>query len=618
MTSRVQKGGPIFRPIAKSRTRPPVGINTQTSNPSESSKDNRREETPTTSQSSVPPPIILSDEITPFPHPGEASDAVTTQQAFNNLYTSNISQHHFEPLVPSLFSGRPLTLAVTNDSQAALQVVPNPRNSSVPVNRVPPSLISSNSTSFLHSALIPAPLPISPIPDLVRNEPEPSTSPIFSHVLHHSGAENVPKLSLNTTGVIVKPQRSFVKRKALNTVFDGGPPEGLKFGQEKEAKQKRATKEDDSEHIKSQSKRRKTKAAASGREDNDNEAGIMVANKRKRRSSSGTPRPRRSRAPSLPPFDPDADPGEEIDPTVVTMASLCVDTGQGRVSRKAAEILSNHAAWKAQNREKRAQMKALMELKKYGREEDGLSGTSCNDYPVDKCTQESPIPGPSTRSTPAEKISIVDDTGSGFDYSQDMTTSRFNVQVRIGPNGETIIDEESLVVDRTETDDTENYTHVVESDNTKFINSGSYGKKFRGSRWSAEETESFYDALSQYGENYELIAYVLPGRDRKSCKNKFKAEDKKNPARINYCLSNSIPVDMTTLSRMTGKDFSGPVPEIRAPTPQTGVNSKSVESQEVPPEISQKSKRVLRKASNDNDVIVVGEAGDFSPFPGSP
>ena len=27
-------------------------------------------------------------------------------------------------------------------------------------------------------------------------------------------------------------------------------------------------------------------------------------------------------------------------------------------------------------------------------------------------------------------------------------------------------------------------------------------------------------------------------------------------------------VDMQTLSRMTGKDFSGPVPEIRAPTPR--------------------------------------------------
>jgi transcription factor TFIIIB component B'' len=92
-------------------------------------------------------------------------------------------------------------------------------------------------------------------------------------------------------------------------------------------------------------------------------------------------------------------------------------------------------------------------------------------------------------------------------------------------------------------------------------------------------------ALSQFGENYELMSYVLPGRDRKACKAKFKTEDKKNSQRINHCLKNRIPygesqpchasvslkrnppLDMQTLSRMTGKDFSGPVPVIRAKPP---------------------------------------------------
>jgi len=73
------------------------------------------------------------------------------------------------------------------------------------------------------------------------------------------------------------------------------------------------------------------------------------------------------------------------------------------------------------------------------------------------------------------------------------------------------------------------------------------------------ETELFYDArsfstfhskcpaefsgqtLSQFGENCELISYILPGRDRRACKNKFKAEDKRDPARINHCLKNRVP-----------------------------------------------------------------------------
>ncbi|KAF9225414.1 hypothetical protein BS17DRAFT_700127 [Gyrodon lividus] len=249
------------------------------------------------------------------------------------------------------------------------------------------------------------------------------------------------------------------------------------------------------------------------------------------------------------------------------MATLCDDTGQGRISSKAAQILDNHLAWKKINREKRARMRMLMEARKYGRNEDGeptpaqrRPGPASEQAPAANAT-----PGPSIQSTSVALSTVEDISGHGFDYSQDVATSRYNVQVRIGPNGETIVDDESLFVDRNAEEDTSEYTHIEESDVTKFVNSATYAKRFRGSRWSAEETELFYDALSQFGENYELISYVLPGRDRKACKNKFKAEDKKNPSRINFCLDNSRPYDIQTLSRMTGKDFSGPTPEIRAP-----------------------------------------------------
>lgn len=49
----------------------------------------------------------------------------------------------------------------------------------------------------------------------------------------------------------------------------------------------------------------------------------------------------------------------------------------------------------------------------------------------------------------------------------------------------------------------------------------------------------------QYGENYELISMILPGRDRKACKNKFKAEDKRNPTRITFALKNKRPISMS-------------------------------------------------------------------------
>lgn len=208
-----------------------------------------------------------------------------------------------------------------------------------------------------------------------------------------------------------------------------------------------------------------------------------------------TRKARKVRRPTTPAFGGGADPGEELDPTSITMAALCEDTGRGRISSKAAQILDNHLAWRKSNKEKRVTMKMRMEAKKYGRDEDGdtiqvsrLEGESEQTAAAD-ATPRPPSIQPVSESLPT----VGDSSGQGFDYSQNVSTSRYNVQVRIGPNGETIVDEESLFVDRNAEQDTAGYTHVEESDVTKFINSATYSKRFRGSRWSAEETELFYD-----------------------------------------------------------------------------------------------------------------------------
>ena len=243
------------------------------------------------------------------------------------------------------------------------------------------------------------------------------------------------------------------------------------------------------QHPKALKGTKRRKASFNESDDETTQDASPQSKQRRSHASSSTPRPRK-RVPSPPPYDPDADPGEDIDPTTVTMAALCNDIGQGRVSRKAAEILTNHAAWKAKNREKRAHMRAVMELKKYGREEE-------SEHDQDDGAQTKPVKDASTNTPGTSNAPVtaplLDDTGNGFDYSQGLATSRYNVQVRIGPNGETVIDEDSLVVDRVENDGTDDYTHVIESDHTKFVNSGTYGKRYRGSRWSAEETELFYD-----------------------------------------------------------------------------------------------------------------------------
>lgn len=169
------------------------------------------------------------------------------------------------------------------------------------------------------------------------------------------------------------------------------------------------------------------------------------------------------------------------------MASICMDTGQGRVSSKANEIIKNHSAWKAANRERRAQMVVEMEAKKYGKALD----SEATPNPMTSATINPPPPQAAVDepALPSERAPGDND----FDYSQTMSASKFNVQVRIGPNGETLIDEESLYVDNSAEQDTHDYTHVEESDTTKFVNSATHSKKLRGSRWSAMETELFYD-----------------------------------------------------------------------------------------------------------------------------
>ncbi|KAH9486526.1 NADH dehydrogenase [ubiquinone] 1 alpha subcomplex subunit 9, mitochondrial [Psilocybe cubensis] len=579
MTFRVEKGGTLFRPVVKSRARTANSSRQASVAAGEQLRLEARQETP---------------------HEEGTSSHLTSSQSRNQKEHSISQQPEPDPVNRiNVCSQDPFTIPSqppppVPTAAASLIGIPT-----VPIRRSTPIIVQTRNTSNSR--------PISSLGSTTNGNNHTNT--VDSTINHDSfsvesiqvdESRAIPLSSIRSSQSTGEPTANPTaaltnSNSATATIGEANPLDHNAKG-----KGRRKSLE-----VTGSKKRKRRKGESQEGEDVENAEDVPPTKHPRSRASSSTPRPRK-RVPSPPPYDPDADPGEDIDPTTVTMASLCTDTGQGRVSKKAAEILSNHAAWKIKNREKRARMKQIMEAKKYGREEEAEAELNAESSTAENGT------------TPAQENAsahhtVTDDTGNGFDYSQDLTTSRFNVQVRIGPNGETIIDENSLVVDRVEDDGTENYTHVVESDHTKFVNSGTYSKRYRGSRWSAEETELFYDALSQYGENYELIAYVLPGRDRKSCKNKFKVEDKRNHARINHCLNNSIPVDMTTLSRMTGKDFTGPVPEIRAPTPLPQIPPAENDSVENTPVQSTVKKRSRSKSHGlDSGVVVIGDAETFS------
>ncbi|ORX66811.1 hypothetical protein DL89DRAFT_295180 [Linderina pennispora] len=74
---------------------------------------------------------------------------------------------------------------------------------------------------------------------------------------------------------------------------------------------------------------------------------------------------------------------------------------------------------------------------------------------------------------------------------------------------------------------------VDESTNTRLTNSMTYvKKKATRKRWDKEETELFFQALRKFGTDFQMIASMIPNRNRYDIKNKFRAEEKRNGARI--------------------------------------------------------------------------------------
>lgn len=129
------------------------------------------------------------------------------------------------------------------------------------------------------------------------------------------------------------------------------------------------------------------------------------------------------------------------------------------------------------------------------------------------------------------------------------------LQVRL-VNGEIVLDTDSLVVERTEGD--VNYgddpMEVVEENSmTRKVNSNTYSKRKQSSRWDDFETALFYDCLSQFGTDFEMIANMMPGRTRNQIRMKFNREEKLCPEKVTeYMISKRKPMDLEKYKEMSG------------------------------------------------------------------
>ncbi|GAB1527582.1 hypothetical protein RhiTH_010758 [Rhizoctonia solani] len=270
---------------------------------------------------------------------------------------------------------------------------------------------------------------------------------------------------------------------------------------------------------------------------------------------------------------------EPLDPTTATMASLCdSDIPNGRLSSK---YLEKGIAYVKYVEERRQRIVARTAERLKNLRQSGLDVSQPQPPPLKK-PEPTPVP-PGTEvdedGNPTAGPSKQWELGASLSPSPEpeaepgqpeetFIESAAAPQIRF-VNGEMVLDEDSQFYDRAgaTAQDEDSMVVVDEADSTRFSNSNSFMKKAgsRGSRWTADETELFYWCLSAFGEDYENIARYL-GRTPLQCKNKTKSEDRRgNEKRITLAIKTRIPLDLEEFGRITGRDFSGPPPEIRAP-----------------------------------------------------
>ncbi|KDE07919.1 hypothetical protein MVLG_01829 [Microbotryum lychnidis-dioicae p1A1 Lamole] len=290
---------------------------------------------------------------------------------------------------------------------------------------------------------------------------------------------------------------------------------------------------------------------------------------------------------------------KDLDPALTTMSEIATgkDQWDGRVSARGKALLKKHEMTKQERTEKRQRTKRHMKRRQEGLpsdtedEEQGQvmmgfieAAHQRGDALPEIATDEEELPDP-TDVRPPRQVEIetpeppsieermramtgneegAAEEGEDDDDEEDrFVETGYAAQVRF-IDGEFQIDEASLEVDRAQqarNAQLEPLERVEDNQQNKYTNSASWGKARATAKWTAFETEVFYDALRQFGTDFEMIAGLFPTRTRRQIKSKWVREDKENPRKITAALMNKKEIDLDRYAALTGQDLSGPIPE---------------------------------------------------------
>ncbi|KAH3674479.1 hypothetical protein WICMUC_003317 [Wickerhamomyces mucosus] len=145
-----------------------------------------------------------------------------------------------------------------------------------------------------------------------------------------------------------------------------------------------------------------------------------------------------------------------------------------------------------------------------------------------------------------------------FDYNEESSSQSQAIQLKVGADGNIVVDEESRIVDRHSNIESLSRERHNQNPFENIVNSATYGKRSYTDKWDEEEVFKLYKALSQWGTDFALIAQMFPHRTRKQVKAKFILEEKKRPRLIELALSNKLNItfDFDKYCQDSNKSFA--------------------------------------------------------------
>lgn len=166
-------------------------------------------------------------------------------------------------------------------------------------------------------------------------------------------------------------------------------------------------------------------------------------------------------------------------------------------------------------------------------------------------SSSSSTPGSPSLNSSSSSLPSGDSSSSSSQVAFGGRAPAFVPQVRVGEDGDIIMDSSFLTATSSQPgsnayDDYER----VDQRNSRHITNASYSNRKTVERWSPDETELFYKALSSFGTDFEIIARLFPKRDRRQIKNKFKKEERERPYKIEHTLHRRV-YDASLISLMS-------------------------------------------------------------------